>query len=62
MIVESIDNKTHLLQLDGDEPVFNGIPNQLLTKCDLWVEKKKLYNLSDIKITCEKCLKSVTKK
>ena len=54
MIIESADNTTHLLELDDSQPVFNE-RGGLLTKCGLWVEKKKLYNTGDIGITCNKC-------
>ncbi|TWH49271.1 hypothetical protein [Sporomusa sp. KB1] len=60
MIIESADNKTHLLKLDDGQPVFNE-RGGLLTKCKLWVEMKKIYNTGDIEINCPKCSKSLGK-
>jgi len=60
MIIKSVDKETHLLKLDDGEPVFNE-HGALLTKCKLWVEKKKLYNTGDIEISCPKCSKSLGK-
>lgn len=60
MIIESVDNSTHILELDDAQPIFDGCGG-LLTKCGLWVEKKKVYNSGDIEITCKKCSKSLSK-
>lgn len=61
MIIESGDNKTHLLELDNSQPVFDG-RGGLLSKCGLWVEMKHIYNTGDIEITCKKCSTSIEKK
>ena len=61
MIINSVDNKNHLLKLDDNQPIFNG-KGGLLSKCGFWIEGKHIYSLGDIEITCKKCSKSIVKK
>lgn len=54
MIIKSVDNETHLLELDDNQPIFNGCGG-LLCQCGLWVKMRDIYSPGDIEISCEKC-------